>query len=149
MTNLVFRRARSKLVGSNSWIGTEVLFFCSFYHFQGEQLSVHAERGKGATLPFPVGHWRTQYWEGCFVIAWEIFPAGTCFYPSGLAFLGSHGHGWEEVVWSDQSPEEGSATVSSSWLDKEVFGGCRWNDSMLLAGEHWTSLSLKIFHCLG
>lgn len=43
-----------------------------------------------------------------------------------------------------------SAAVRGSWLDEEVFGQCKNNDSMLLAEEHWTSLSVKeSFHCLG
>lgn len=151
MTNLVFRRARCKLVGRNSWIAAKVLFSCNLHHFQSEQLSVNVERRKGATLPFLVNHWRTKYWEGCSVITWESWKISSwdLFLPLfGSAFLQSHRHGWEEIIWPDQRPEKVSATVSSSWLDKEVFGWCRRNDSMLLAGEHWTLLSLKILHCL-
>lgn len=48
MTNLVFRRARFKLVGSNSRIVTKVLSSCTPCHFQSEQLSVHVERGNTA-----------------------------------------------------------------------------------------------------
>lgn len=36
----------------------------------------------------------------------------------GFAFLESQRYGWEEIIW----PEEVSATVSSAWLDEEVFG---------------------------
>lgn len=67
----------------------------------------------------------------------------------GLAFLETHGHGWEEVIWSDQSPEEGSATVSSSWLDKEVFGGWRRNVTVCYCQGNTDFIVIKDFPLSG
>lgn len=61
---------------------------------------------------------------------------------------------WGAGVWGGYlvrlEPRGGKCSCQGLMVGKEILGQCKSNDSMLLAEEHRTSLSLKeSFHCLG